>query len=246
MWRQTHQSESPRGLILGVTPELYNDLPWPDLTKVRAIDRTPEMVNYIWPGPADAAAQSDWREMPWADSSFDLALCDGGIHLLPFPDGQAAMVQQLARVISPGGIFTARLFLPPKTAETPDAVLRALLDGNIPNLNCLKLRLGMALQKSAEEGVALNLVWQTLRSVSEDWSELASQLGWSLDHLSAIDTYRDSAARYHFSTANQIKSLFCEGSGAFEVLREDTGSYEMSTQCPTVIFRRTDGERCPR
>ncbi|NTV97004.1 MAG: class I SAM-dependent methyltransferase, partial [Thiobacillus sp.] len=80
-WCGQAGGRAPRGLILGVTPELYR-LPWPDRSLVRAADRTPEMIEYVWPGAAEAVLHSDWRELDVADASFDIVLCDGGLHLL--------------------------------------------------------------------------------------------------------------------------------------------------------------------
>ncbi len=158
-WCAAHPGAKPRALILGVTPELYR-LPWPDPALVRAADRTPAMIAHIWPGPAAHVIQADWRELPLPDASLDVVVCDGGLHLLDYPQGQSQLARTLARLIAPGGLFVVRLFVPPPQPEGAPEVLGALLAGRIPDLNCLKLRLGMALQRSPATGVALHAVWQ--------------------------------------------------------------------------------------
>lgn len=235
-WCTAHPGRNPRALILGVTPELYR-LPWPDPALVRAADRTAAMIEHIWPGPAANVIQADWRELPLSDASVDVAVCDGGLHLLDYPQGQSRLARTLARLIAPGGLFVVRLFVPPAERESEAAVLDALLRGRIPDLNCLKLRLGMSLQRSPTTGVALNAVWQSLRRSAGDWPALAARLGWVLEHLQVIDAYRDSPARYHFVTTAEASALFA--AHGFEVQWMASGSYAMAGQCPTVVLRRT-------
>ena len=234
-WCAAHPGAKPRALILGVTPELYR-LPWPDPALVRAADRTPAMIAHIWPGPAAHVIQADWRELPLPDASLDVVVCDGGLHLLDYPQGQSQLARTLARLIAPGGLFVVRLFVPPPQPEGAPEVLGALLAGRIPDLNCLKLRLGMALQRSPATGVALHAVWQTLRQAAGDWAALAAKLGWPLQHLEVIDAYRDSAARYHFVTTGEATALLA--AHGFEVQWMASGSYAMAGQCPTVVLRR--------
>ena len=237
-WCAAHPGAKPRALILGVTPELYR-LPWPDAARVRAADRTPAMISHIWPGPAAHVIQADWRELPLADASLDVVVCDGGLHLLDYPQGQSQLARTLARVIAPDGLFAVRLFVPPPQPETEAEVLAALLAGRIPDLNCLKLRLGMSLQRTPAAGVALNAVWQSLRETAGDWPALAARLGWTLEHLQVIDAYRDSAARYHFITTAQATALMA--AHGFEQQWMASGAYAMAGQCPTVVFRRRHG-----
>jgi SAM-dependent methyltransferase len=236
-WSEAYPGRFSRGLILGVTPELHH-LRWPQGVLPRAIDRTPEMIEHVWPGEKSAVFHSDWLQFDWPERSFDIVLCDGGLHLLDYPAGQGNLRRALARAIPRAGLFVVRLFALPAEPESPDAVLAALLSGSIPNLNCLKLRLGMALQQSPSAGVALAHVWRTLRAAAGDWPALAARLQWPLEQLAAIDAYRDSAARYYFLTAEQAISLICGTDGAFELHRTSTPTYALGGQCPTLTFRR--------
>jgi SAM-dependent methyltransferase len=223
-----------RYLILGVTPE-YHAMAVA-AGSVQAIDRTPEMIRYVWPGQPSQAETGDWRQMPWQTPAFDIALCDGGLQLVGYPDGLSAVARELHRVLLPDGLFIARLFTPPETAETPEDVLQDLLKANIPNLNVLKLRLGMAMQSDAESGTALRDVWSRLHDAAGSWPELAERLSWPLDHLLAIEAYRESPARMHYFTPDQAIAVF-ERSG-FRHLDSASGDYMLGTQCPTLCFRR--------
>jgi SAM-dependent methyltransferase len=242
-WCAANQPRAPRALVLGVTPEFYH-LPWPPKSIVRAVDRTPEMIDYVWPGPPSDVLLADWRYMDFPDQSVDIALCDGGLQLLDFPDGQAELCSRLARIVAPGGAFAVRLFVPPSVREPPNEVLDALLGGDIPNLNCLKLRLWMSLQDHPSTGVALHQVWLALRKAAPNWPELAAKLGWSLEQLSTIDAYRNSQTRYHCVTSEQAEQLMREGTGgAFELESIFVPSYAMGARCPTLVFRRISKHR---
>jgi SAM-dependent methyltransferase len=238
-WCAAHTNLRPHGLILGVTPELYN-LAWPDHNLLLGSDRTSEMIDYVWPGKKENVLNADWRSIDLPAASIDMALCDGGLHLLNYPQGQRELAERMASVIRPGGRFAVRLFLPSEDRETPDEVLAALNAGQIRDLNCLKLRVGPALMPSPEAGVCLHDVWLKIRSQSNNgWEELANRLGWPLEKLSIIDSYYRSDARYHFVTLQQAIDVFTSvSSGSFVVDRIDYPKYEMGEQCPTLVLIR--------
>jgi SAM-dependent methyltransferase len=228
---------APRALILGVTPELYS-LGWPVGSDVHAVDHTPAMIEVVWPGPREAVSCSEWTEVPFPDGSRDIALCDGGLHLLSYPSGQRALAKELERVLAPGGLFAIRLFLPPAKRESAQQVLDDFLGARVANLNELKLRLGPALTESAESGVELDGIWRAVHAVAPDLDRVAERLGWTREHLGAIETYRGSHVRYHFVTLAEVTRLFCtEGSG-FELLSKHEPSYPLGERCPIVVLRR--------
>jgi hypothetical protein len=224
-------------LLLGVTPELYL-LPWPKGTDFLAVDRTQAMIDGVWPGPREAVQCADWLALTLPDSSRDVVLCDGGLHLLAYPRQQGRLVELLRGILSDQGLCILRLYIPPPQRESPDAVLRELLDGSISSLNILKLRLGMALMESASEGVELGTVWRAIHRVSPDLERLASRIGWPVEHMLAINTYRESTARYHFVTVDEVSDLFCGNPGGFKVHRVHVPSYELGERCPTIVLRR--------
>lgn len=227
---------APRVLLLGVTPEIYN-LPWPDGRDLLAVDRTPAMIAHVWVGKPEEVLQASWLALPLPPASRDIALCDGGLHLLDHPAGQRKLVERLHEVLAPGGRCIFRLFTPPTEKESTRAVLDDLLAGRVANLNILKLRLGMALQDSVEGGVAVKKVWNTLRALDPDWETLARRLGWPLEHLAAIDVYRESEACYYFMSVDQVTELFC-GEGRFVSLGFDVPNYDLGERCPVIAFER--------
>lgn len=234
-WMQGRDA-APRVLLLGVTPEIYN-LPWPAGRDLLAVDRTPAMIAHVWVGKPEEVLQASWLELPLPSASRDIALCDGGLHLLDHPAGQKKLVERLHEVLAPGGRCIFRLFTPPAKKESARAVLDDLIAGRVANLNVLKLRLCMALQDSTKGGVAVKKVWETLRALAPDWETLALRLGWPLEHLAAIDVYRESDARYHFMSVDQVRELFC-GDGRFVSLGFDVSDYDLGERCPVIVFER--------
>jgi SAM-dependent methyltransferase len=234
-WVRLHGA--PRVLLLGVTPELYR-LPWPDGTDIVAADRNQAMVERVWPGPKEAVHCTDWLNVALPEASRDIVLCDGGLHLLAYHGEQQRLVRMLHSVLSDRGLCILRLFAPPAKQESPETVLHDLLNNGVPNLNILKLRLGMALMQSAEAGVELGTIWRTLHETAPDLAALAARIGWELEHLMVINTYCASSARYHFVTFDEVSGLFCREPGGFMVSSIRTPSYALGERCPTVVLQR--------
>jgi len=133
-----------------------------------------------------------------------------------------------------------RLFVPPRERETAEDVLKDLLEARIDNLNLLKLRLGMAMQDDITQGVELGGIWDAFQRAAPDFDRLASQIGWPLEHLQVINTYRKSATRYYFRSVSDVRHIFCRDPGGFEFEKVYSPTYELGERCPTVVFRRAD------
>jgi len=232
-----HHFGAPRVLALGVTPEIYR-LRWPEGTDFLAVDHTQAMIDAVWPGPKKTVQCTEWLALSLPKNSRDIVLCDGGLHLLAYPWEQQQLVHILRDILSDNGMCILRLYVPPPQQGSPDAVIKDLLEGRIPNLNILKLRLGMSLLKSVAEGVELGGVWRLIYEVAPDLEGLAAKIGWSLEHMLAINAYRGSTARYYFATVDQVSELFCDNPGGFESHRRRVPSYDLGERCPTIVLKR--------
>lgn len=233
-WIDRH--EAPRVLLLGVTPELYK-LPWPSGRDFVAVDNTRTMIEQIWPGERHEVLEAAWLDLPLPAASRDIALCDGGLHLLDYPLSQHRLAMRLHDVLVPGGRCIIRLFTPPAHHESAATVIDDLLGGRIENLNVLKLRLGMAIQDSPEGGVEVRKILQALLEGAGALEPLAERLGWSIEHLGAINAYRDSQSRYYFISAEQAEEVFCTG-GKFVRGEKHISGYALGDRCPIVVFER--------
>jgi SAM-dependent methyltransferase len=227
----------PRVLLLGVTPGLYH-LPWPKRTDLLAVDHTQAMIDAMWPGSKEAVLRADWVSMDLPKGSRDIVLCDGGLHLLDYPKGQHTLIRLLHRILSEEGLCIFRLFVLPSQRETPDVVIRDLLDGKISNLSILKLRLFMSMHEDAEDGVELGQVYDALIKAAPDLEALAVKIGWSKEHMLVINNYRGLKSIFHLLTLEQTIDLFCGDPGGFRVQRVLTPAYEPVRRCPTVALRR--------
>lgn len=227
----------PRALILGVTVEIF-ELPWPRSTHLVALDHTEAMIHCVWPGERSQTICADWLAMPLAAASRDVVFCDGGVTVLPYPDGMRRLAAGLEHVLVPGGICALRLYVPPAKAEPAGRVLEDLLAGRIANLNLLKLRLGMALQDSPCTGVELAAIWNALHEAAPDFEELAARIGWSIDYLTPINTYRNSAVRYYFPSAAQVLAVFAKQAPALALQQLRHPSYTLGECCPMIVLKK--------
>jgi len=231
-----HGRDAIRALILGVTPELYH-FAWPAGSTVHSVDRSRAMIKAIWPGPAESATNADWLDMPFPDESFDCVLCDGGLTLLEYPRSQQVLSATLARVLRRRGQFISRLFANPDQSEKPAAVLSDLGAGNIPSVHILKLRLAMALQRSAESGIVLEHVFETIIREFGSLDGLHASTGWPQGEVSTLSSYYLSKDRYHFFTRQQAIEVLTTGGGlVFE--RAIESSYPLGERCPFLSFRK--------
>lgn len=228
---------TPRVLLLGVTPELH-DLPWPEGTDLLTVDRSQVAIDALRLGAKDAVCCAEWLSMDLPEGSRDIALCDGGLHLLDYPQGQRELVRRLRRTLSDGGLCIFRLFLRPSRPETPDAVLRDLLEGKVGNLSALKLRLFTSMQSSPEEGVEFGKVYKAFIQAVPDPEQMAVKIGWPVERMMVIENYKGLNDKVHMLTEEQTIGLFCDVPGGFRVHRVRTPSYELGTRCPTVAFER--------
>jgi len=226
----------PRVLLLGVTPELYR-LPWPKGTDFLAVDRTRPMIDAVWPGPKDAVSCADWTTRALPDGSRDIVLCDGGMELLKHPQELRQLVRILRRALSHGGLCILRLYVPPSQRESSETVLQDFVQGRVSNVNILKLRLGMALQASLREGIQRQTIWDAFHAAVPDPEHLAPQVGWSVEQMHIIDAYRDCPDRFFFRNVADIRDLFCESPGGFQLESVRVPSYELGDRCPTVVLR---------
>jgi hypothetical protein len=165
-----------------------------------------------------------------------LVLCDGGLHLLEYPAGQADLFREVAAMLSRGGMAVFRLFLPPAVRVGAEEVLRRLQGGEVPDMSTLKLLLGHALTDSTTEGVALGRVWDFLHAgVGSDRDAFFGGLGWPAEEVAVIDFYRDSCSRYYFSTLEEVRGLVEHD---FHVRAVLAAEHPMGQQCVHLQLER--------
>lgn len=224
--------------LLGVTPELATAC-WPQGVVLVAVERVRAMIDAVWPGDTDSrwAICADWLHAPFPDEDFDLAIGDGCLTAVGFPDGLSRLLASGHRCLRRDGCLMLRLFCRPEVAETPDAVIAALRSGEIGSFHAFKWRLAMALQGiDNAPDVAVDAVWQVWNAARIDARALAEASGWSLAEVGTIESYRGSPARYNFMRFDEtIRYLQHAG---FDLVATRVGHYELAENCPHVLLRK--------
>ena len=226
----------PRALLMGVTPEIAT-MRWPDRTEIVAIDHSLPMILSVWPGPAvpvSGAACGDWTRLPLADGSRDLAIGDGCLSAMRFPEQYEGTLQAVHRVLAPGGRLVLRFFCRPETGEQLENVFDDLWAGRIGNFHVFKWRFAMAVHGTLAEGVILSELWRIWKREVPEPGRLAERLGWPIDVIGTIDAYRDVASRYTFPTLPEAKAVLAT---RFEVVGMHQSGYELGDRCPILVSR---------
>lgn len=231
----SHQHGPPRGLILGVTPELAG-LDWPEGADVVAVDRSQVMLQQVWPGFPERGRGGicgDWSDLPLAECSRDLALGDGPFTQLAYPEDYRRVLGSLHRALSKNGVATIRFFIKPDETESPEQVLTDLHAGRIGNFHALKWRLAMALQANVRHGIQLGTIWNYwAKAVNAE--EIAQRFNWSPQVIATIDNYRGLTSRYSFPTLTELRRVL---SPEFVETHCHVPQYELGERCPILTLR---------
>ncbi len=234
-WTESGQIASPRALLLGSTPEIAM-MRWPDTTWLAAVDRSFPMVKYVWPG--DVPGQrvvvcGDWLSLPLRRASCDVVMGDGSIICLAYPAGFRALAETVSGVLRRPGLLVLRCYLQATPRESAEQIHAAALAGAIGSFHAFKLRLLMALQPNARDGVAVSDVYQWVRR-NVDLHELRQHTGWAQSAIETIQYYRNSTTVYAFTTLDELRSQLLP---RFEEVRLLIPSHEMGSRCPILVFR---------
>ena len=217
-------------LMLGVTPELAL-FPWAEQTRLRAIDSSEEMIRSVWPGdgPDRKAVLGDWRQMPFAEASFDLIVCDAGLPLFVKMASLTAVGGELRRLLKKDGRVVMRHFARLAGLETEQSIVATTEAGEMPNFHGLKLRLLMALDaQTSGQGVRLGDAWNCFERLFPDRDALARRLGCDGQTVATIDGYRGRDGRYIFRSLGEVSRVF----EAFRLVEGPAGHYPFAEYCP--------------
>lgn len=227
-----------RALLLGVTPEIAA-VAWPQTVGLVAVERVRAVIDAAWPGNAEGrqAACADWLNAPFPDESFDLAIGDGCLTAVGFPDELSRLIASIHRCLRRDGYLMLRLFCGPEVPETPASVIAALRAGEIGSFHAFKWRLAMAIQGIDDSpDVAVDAIWQVWNDARIDAREVAAVRGWPVEQLGTIEYYRESPARYNFMRFDATIGYLQQA--GFDLVETRTGSYELAERCPHVLLRK--------
>lgn len=236
--RRMGRNGTLRLLLLGSTPEVWalaREHGW----AVMAVDRARAMLSDVWPGPRASTCCADWTHLPLAAGGQDVVFLDGGLQMLAYPDGHAALAAQVRRVLRPGGCLVLRAFVLPRQRETVADVIAALRTGAVRTPDELRMRLWMAVQASPEQGVALRRVWEVLAAAEPDLDALAERCAWDAERVRVVEGYAHASERDHLTDVPTIAQVF--RSYGFTLTETAVPGYPLGACCPTLVLER-DGD----
>ena len=240
-WAAWH-SRTPRAVLIGVTPDIAQ-MAWPAETTLTAVDSSLTMASALWPpnGPARRRLIcGDWRSLPLRRGSADIVIGDGSINCLRYPDGFRLLAAEVSGVLGDDGLLVLRCYIQPEQQEQSDQVMAELFTERMPSFHHFKLRLLMALQPSADKGIAVSDACEFWAGRAIDEARLARRTGWEKAAIEMIRLYRGTDTVHTFPTRTELGMAFDE---FFDEVSVFVPSYYLGERCPTILFRPRRGLR---
>ena len=211
---------------------------WPAASSLTAVDGSAAMVRIVWPGDIPLKQQvvcGNWLALPLPDSSRRVVIGDGSMNCLPYPDGYRKLAAEVRRVLSPDGIYILRCYIQPEAPESPQQVFADLFHPDaLPSFHHFKFRLLMAMQQSAQTGIAVHDVYQYWTERKIDTALLTSRAGWENSAIETIELYRQSATVHTFPSLAEYRSVLGE---FFDEISFSSPPCTLGERCPILVLR---------
>jgi SAM-dependent methyltransferase len=224
-------------LLLGMTRSIAT-LRWPAGSSLVAVEWSSAMMRRFWPKEglprAASLVRADWRELPLAASSRDVAAGDGCYSVLASLEDAALLNREVQRVLRPGGSFYMRCFARPERGFNVGGIFDALRSGRIANVFLLQWLLAMAVHGDTREGVALDAVWRAWKEGAPRPRELFARCGWPEDSAWTFERWKGVAVRYSFPTAVELGRL---AAPLFDVVQHHVPSYPWGECFPSLVMQ---------
>jgi SAM-dependent methyltransferase len=240
-WSSNHPGRRLRALLLGVTAEIAN-MRWPEPSSLIAVDNSMVMARTVWPGNIPAkrrAVCGDWLSLPQAHASCDIVTGDGSMNCLRYPDGFRALAKSVRSVLRPDGVLLLRSFTRPEGKDSIEQVFTDLFHGKFPTVNHFKFQLLMAMQRSTEEGVAVEDVYREWVRRNINKEELIAITGWEKHSIRSIEVYAGQDVVHTFPTVSELRSVLGE---FFDEVSISTPAYLLGDRCPSFLLTPRAGE----
>jgi hypothetical protein len=230
--RKLIRSDDSRVLLLGVTPE-FSDLG----CRTVAVDGSTQSLSLIWPGngPTRRAVRGNWLSLPCAGRSFSAAVGDGSFNCLQYPLEYRKVLDELARVVRPGGPVAVRLYLTPDRAESIAAIRDRTMAGRVGGIHALKWLLANALcAERRDPNLRVQCILAAFNRMFPDRAALGRATGWAEDEIAQVDAYERMPDVFSFPTAQQAFAVI-PNTFANPRLRA-VGAYELAERCPVLVM----------
>ena len=230
--------DAPRqALVLGVTPEIVT-MPWPGQTMVTGADRSPEMIEHVWPGDRPGLRQAlcvDWFNLPEPARAYEVVMADGSFNTLGYPAELRRLLAMLAGLTAQRALLITRTFTRPNERESLASLEEAARAGEAGGFHAFKFRLAMALQPAPEAGVSLDEIWRLWHRLDGEIENLSERNGWHPDVVGTIAHFRGKPVRLSFPTRDELLATL--GAAGLSLLDSHTPTYEMGERCPILSWR---------
>jgi hypothetical protein len=236
-WHQRHPSRPIKVLLFGVTPEITG-LTWPENTFLLAVEKSPAMIDAVWPGNIAGqrqVIQGDWFDVPVEKHSFDFVIGDGFTTALAYPNQYQQIAETISQWLQPEGRLLARLFTRVEKKETHAAILADLQARRIKRFDILKWRLAMMLQENVRQGVVVDEIYRAWNRIENQWPSLVEAAGWPRPTVNTIRLYAGRMDRYAFPTVRELSEAF---SPCLESVSTTIPGYDFGECCPILVYRR--------
>ncbi|OHV90485.1 hypothetical protein ORS3428_01955 [Mesorhizobium sp. ORS 3428] len=225
------RTEDAEMVLFGVTPEFSK------LGKsLVAVDANPNMIGALWIGD-DAtrrAVVGNWLDLPLTDGSVDAIAGDGCLSAVISEAQRLRCLQEMARVLKPGGRAAIRLFARPKQTEPLEAIKADALAGRIKALAEIVLRTALSLPAAAPDyGLKMSTVLDGINEMFGDRTELMAAGGWQPGSFAFIDLYKGSDTICCWLSED---IHVAEASRYFDDVRlVASGDYPVAERCPVLV-----------
>lgn len=215
---------------------------WPEQFSLLAVDNSFAMAQTVWPGNVPNRRRvvcGDWLELPRPDASCDIVIGDGSMNCLRYPDGFRALARSIRRVLRPDGVLHLRSFVLPEKKDFLEQTFADLYERKFPTVNHFKYQLLMAMQRSTQDGIAVEDVYRewVRRRINRD--ELLALTGWPAQSLQSIELYKDQDVVHTFPSLSELRSVLGE---FFQEVSMSTPGYFLGDRCPSFVLTPRAGE----
>ncbi len=216
-------------LQFGVTPEIAL-LP----ERGVAVDWNEAMIRLAWAGDGvrHRAVIGDWLALPLREGCVDIAFGDAPMSMLDWPAPYRVFLENVGRVLRPGGRMVLRCFVGPDEAEPVAAVAAATLAGEIAEFSAFKLRFNMAVFTAAagrNDGARIHRMFQ---AELLDRERLCRATGWARAEVDSMDAYEGGNSLHSYPTRAEIAGVLPAG---WRWRFVDSGDYALAARCPLLV-----------
>lgn len=235
-YASAHGTGVLQAVMLGVTPGVAL-MSWPKNVRMIAVEISRGVIDALWPGDVPGAREAicaSWLSVPMAAGSCDVVVGDGSLSTCRFPGDVRSLAAAVRDLLVDDGIFVVRSYVRPQMQESTDEVFDALFSAAGMSVDCFKMRLYLAMQRSAQQGVAVRDAAKVLGRYDLNPRTMQERLGWSRASVEPFEAWPASDAIYSFPSLGELREVLGE---FFTELSVTFPTYELGHCCPVLAMR---------